>query len=137
LHKIFISFNSHILVYLGVLHTTAVGSRGPWTRRGTSPLKYTNCRLCTSLERKVYPLKKSLDFHKYCEQVFLHRTNFWHQNSQKVLPCRHFGGLYLLPSSVKAERTNFCSPPIKLLEFLHSTDSRSVKCPLPLHKKLV
>jgi hypothetical protein len=31
---------------------------------------------------------------------------------------------------VKAERTNFRSPPIKLLESLvRSTDGRSVKCP--------
>jgi hypothetical protein len=31
--------------------------------QGRSPLKYMNCGLCISLERKVYPLEESLDFH--------------------------------------------------------------------------
>jgi hypothetical protein len=29
--------------------------------QGRSPLQYTNCRLCISLERKVYPLEESLE----------------------------------------------------------------------------
>jgi hypothetical protein len=63
---------------------------------GRSPLKYTNCRLYISLERKVCLLDESLDFHKYCGQLFFYWTNFWHQNSQKVFPCRRFGGPCLL-----------------------------------------
>jgi hypothetical protein len=46
----------------------------PLRRQGRSPLKYVNCRLCISLERKVCPLKESLGFHKYCKQVFHHQT---------------------------------------------------------------
>jgi hypothetical protein len=65
-------------------------------RQGRSSLKYTNYRLCTSSERKVCLRKKSLGFHKYCGQVFLHQTNSWRQKFQKVLPCRRFGGLCLL-----------------------------------------
>jgi hypothetical protein len=103
-----------------------LSSRG----QGRSPLKYINYRLCISLERIICLLEESLGFHKYCGQVFLHQTNSWRQNSQKVPPYRHFGGCCLLPFSVKAEWTNFCSTPIKLLESLiHSTDGRSVKCP--------
>jgi hypothetical protein len=64
----------------------------PSRGQGRSPLKYINCRLFISLERNFCSLVKSLGFHKYCEQVFLYRTNYWCQNSQKVLPCRHFGG---------------------------------------------
>jgi hypothetical protein len=61
-------------------------------------------------------------------QTLLKQTNFWCQNSQKVMPCRHFGGPCPLASSVKAEQIDFGSPPIKLLESLvHSTDDRSVK----------
>jgi hypothetical protein len=43
----------------------AMGSRG----QGRSSLKYTNIRLCISLERKVCLLEESLGFHKYCRQV--------------------------------------------------------------------
>jgi hypothetical protein len=101
-----------------------LSSRG----QGRSPLKYTNRRLCISLKRKVCPLQESLGVHKYCRQVFLHQTNSWRQNSHNVLPCRHFGGYCLLTSNMKAERANFCSPPIKLLKSLvHSTNSHSVK----------
>jgi hypothetical protein len=46
-----------------------------------------------SLERKICLLEESLDFHKYAEQTFLHWSNSWCQNSQKVLPCGHFGEL--------------------------------------------
>jgi hypothetical protein len=35
---------------------------------------------------------EGLDFHKYCGQTFVHQTNFLRQKSQKMLPCRHFGG---------------------------------------------
>jgi hypothetical protein len=34
----------------------------------------------------------SLDFQSHLTQLLIERRNFWHQNSQKVLPCRHFGG---------------------------------------------
>jgi hypothetical protein len=38
--------------------------------------------------------------------------------------------LWLLASSIKAERTNFYSPPITLLEsFVHLADGHSMKCP--------
>jgi hypothetical protein len=98
-----------------------------------SPLKYTNCRLCISLERKVCPLEVSLGFHKYCAQVFSHRTNSWCQTSKK---CYHVGIMeaivhWLLDCSVKAEWTNFYSPPIKVLEsFVFLTDSSNMKCSL-------
>jgi hypothetical protein len=51
------------------------------------------------------------------EQTFLHRKNSWHQNSQKVLSCKHTILFWLLTFNKKAQRTNFCSPPIKLLKF--------------------
>jgi hypothetical protein len=53
--------------------------------------------------------------------------------------CYHVGILevvvhWLLDSSMKAKRTNFCSSPIKLLEsFVRLTDGHSVKCPLFLN----
>jgi hypothetical protein len=47
--------------------------------------------------------KESLDFHKYCGQVFFHQTNSWYQNFQKMLPCRNLEGRCLLAFSVKAE----------------------------------
>jgi hypothetical protein len=62
----------------------------PSRRQGRSPLKYIICRLCISLERKVCPLKESLDFHKYCGQVFLHRINFWPQNFQNSVAIETF-----------------------------------------------
>jgi hypothetical protein len=43
--------------------------------QGRSPLKYTNCELCISLEKKICPLKESLDFHKYRGQTFFHQIN--------------------------------------------------------------
>jgi hypothetical protein len=104
----------------------------PSRGQGRSLLKYINCRICISLERKVCPLKESLGFHKYYRQVFFHRTNFWCQNSQKVMPCRCSGVLFRWPLafSMKAKRTKFRSSPIKLLKSLvNSTNNRSVKCP--------
>jgi hypothetical protein len=68
----------------------------PSREQGRSPLKYINYKFYISLERKVCLLKESLGFHKYCGHVFLHWTNFWHQNSQKMLPCICFGGPCLL-----------------------------------------
>jgi hypothetical protein len=113
----------------------AVESRGPQIvslreDKGGSLSKYTNCTLSLSLERKSYLFKKSLTFHTYGGLIFPHQTNFWCQNSQKVLLCRHFGGCCPLASSVKADQTKFCSPPIKLLEsFVCSIDGHNMKCP--------
>jgi hypothetical protein len=64
----------------------------PSRGKGISPLKYTNCEVCISLERKACPLKESLDFHKQREQTFLHCTNSLCQKSQKLLPYKHFRG---------------------------------------------
>jgi hypothetical protein len=61
--------------------------------QGRNTLKHTNSGVCISLERKVYLLEENLGFHEYCRQTFLHMTNSWRQNSQKVLPCGHFEGL--------------------------------------------
>jgi hypothetical protein len=95
-------------------------SRG---EQGRSPLKYTNCRLCISLERKVCPLEESLGFHKCCKQVFHHWTNSWCQNSQKVLSCKCFGGHCLLAVGLLCEgRAN------KLL--LSTIQIARILCPL-------
>jgi hypothetical protein len=89
-----------------------------------SQLKYTNCRFCVSLERKVCPLEESLGFH--IAQTLGFKT---------PKKCRHVGILeaivyWLLDSSIKAEQTNYYSPPIKLLDsFVCSTNGHSVKCP--------
>jgi hypothetical protein len=40
-----------------------------------SPLKFTNCRVYISFERKICPLKESSGFHKYYGQTFLYWTN--------------------------------------------------------------
>jgi hypothetical protein len=63
----------------------------PSRQKGRSPIKYTNCRVCISLEIKFCLLKESLAFHKYLGQIFFHRTNTYRQNLQKVLPYRHSG----------------------------------------------
>jgi hypothetical protein len=103
-----------------------LSSRG----QGRSSLKYTNCGPYISLERKVCLFKESLDFHQCCRHTFFLQTNSWRQNYQKVLSRKNFGGHCLLASSVKAEQTIFCSPPIKLLEsFVISNDARSVTRP--------
>jgi hypothetical protein len=60
------------------------------------------------------------------------RTNFPREDKVEVLET-----LVRRPlaPSMKVERTNFRSPPIELLESLvHSTDGRSVKCPLLTHQ---
>jgi hypothetical protein len=54
------------------------------------------------LEKKGCPLEENLCFHKYFGQIYLYQN----------LP--HFGGRW----PVKAEPTNFCSPPMTLLESL-------------------
>jgi hypothetical protein len=66
------------LEFSGALHTMAMGVERTLYKlplKGGSPLKYTNCGVCISLERKVCPLEESLGFHKYCKQTFLHQTN--------------------------------------------------------------
>jgi hypothetical protein len=73
------------------------GSGGPRTKlpsRGqeTSPLKYTNCGVGISLERKVCLLKESLGFRSHLGQTFFHRINSLCPNLQKVLQYRQFGG---------------------------------------------
>jgi hypothetical protein len=95
-------------------------------RQGSSPLKYTNSGDGISLKRIVCLFEENLSFHLYLGQTFFHRTNSWCQNSQK---CYHIDilkgvafGQRPTAFSIKAQQTNFCSPPIKLLEsFVLST----------------
>jgi hypothetical protein len=68
-----------------------------------SPLKYTNCGVWISLEKKNYPFEENLGFHKYSRQTFIHRTNSWCQNSQKMLSCRHSGGHYPMAVNLQCE----------------------------------
>ena len=103
----------------------------PTRGQGRSPLKYINCRLWIILERKVCLVEEKLSAIFMEIQTLLKWTNFWCQNFQKMLSCRHFGSPCLLAYSMKAKRTNFGSLLIKLLEFLvHSSDSCCVKYPL-------
>ena len=41
-------------------------------------------------EKNVRHLSKSLGFYSRSDQTSHERPNFWRQNLQKVLPCRHF-----------------------------------------------
>jgi hypothetical protein len=68
----------------------------PLRGQGRSPLKYMNCKLCISLERKVCLVEENLSTIFMETQTLLKCTNFWRQNSQKVLPCRYFGDRWLL-----------------------------------------
>ena len=73
------------------------------------------------LTKKIVSLlNQNLDFHSYLLQIFVKGRNSWHQNSQKVLLCKHFGGHFPLDDNLMYEgpKDKFHSPPIKLLEFL-------------------
>jgi hypothetical protein len=50
----------------------------PLRGQGRNPLKYVDCGVFISLEKKeVCPLKKSLGFHSPLGQAFLRWTNSW------------------------------------------------------------
>jgi hypothetical protein len=117
--------------YQGALHTMAVESRGPSLRgQGRSQLKYTNYKLCRSLERKFCLLEEDW-VSIYIVDKFSSIGQMLGTKTPKKCN-RRFGGVvhWLLASTMKVERTNFCSSLIKLLEpFVRSTNSRSMKCP--------
>jgi hypothetical protein len=100
--------------------------------QGRSPLKYTNCKLHISLERNFFRSSR-VWVSKNIEDKF--SSTGQSLGAKPPKKCYHVGILeavvhWPLASSVKAKRTNFCSPPIKLLQsFVRSTDNHSVKCP--------
>jgi hypothetical protein len=88
----------------------------PLREQGRSPLKYINCRLCISFERKVCLVEENLSAIFMETQTLIEWTIFGAKTLKK---CCHIDvlkalGHWPLASSVKAERTNFGSPPIKL-----------------------
>ena len=102
---------------------------------GRIPLKYVMTIFLSNLE---YILKKYLASWKEFGFPFFMCPNSCQEVkllASKVLPCKHFGGLSPLDTSVKAERSTFRSLPIKLLNFLHlSTNGHSMKNPLNVYE---
>jgi hypothetical protein len=105
----------------------------PLRRQGRSPLKYINYRRCISLEEKKFVCLTTVwVFITIVDNFSSTGQTFGPKNPKK---CCHVDVLKILvywplASSVKAERTNFGSPPNKLIKSLVcSTDGRSVKCP--------
>jgi hypothetical protein len=80
----------------GAAHYTHLVERAldklPSREQGRSPMKYTNCGIYISLERKVCLLEESSGFLSCLKQSFHHWTNSWSYYSQKAMPYRHFGG---------------------------------------------
>jgi hypothetical protein len=80
----------------------------PSRGQGRSPLKYTNYGVCISLKRKVWIFVNIVDKFSSIIQTLGSKTH---------KKCCHIGILegvvfWPLAFSVKAEWTNFCSPPI-------------------------
>jgi hypothetical protein len=100
--------------------------------QGRSPLKYKNCRLCIWKEKFIH-LRKIWISTNIVDKFSSIRQTFGAKTSKK---CCHVGVLEAIvhlpfASSVQAEQTNFCSPPIKSLEsFVYLTHGCSVKCSL-------
>jgi hypothetical protein len=99
----------------------------PLRGQARSPLKYSNCGVCSCVGRSVW------------EEVCPLGTNFCPPGlTLGAKTCGHVGilegvVLWLMDSVVKSECINFCTLPIKLVEsFNLSTDGHSVKASLIL-----
>ena len=103
-----------------------------WARgEGRSSLKYMKSVFLLDFEYfiflKIWSHNKSLDFHSWCVQTLAESPNSWRQKYCHVGTLEAFY-LWTLGISVKAERLDSHSPPIKLLDFFHlSTNGHSVK----------
>ena len=84
-----------------------------WNEGSNNLCNKNSTPILNILMNKIVPsLNKSLDFHSCLAQTFVWKKKIWHQNSQKVLPFRYFGGCSLLNDNLFYE-----SPKTNLLLF--------------------